>query len=127
MKKRTECNRKKKTTNNELRPEDNADGASREKNKLSGKFQWIIISYPETARGNSRHATYELSVCFSLESSSAESAKTEKPEIFGADTAFRLTKASQYCPETMFLHYHTKHMRGLLNVANAIARFNINE
>ena len=27
----------------------------------------------------------------------------------------------------MFLHYHTKHMRGLLNVAHALARFNINE
>ena len=27
----------------------------------------------------------------------------------------------------MFSHYHTKHMRGLLNVAHALARFNIND
>ena len=37
---KTECNRKKRTTKNELQPEDNADRASRKKN--NGNFQFPI-------------------------------------------------------------------------------------
>ena len=37
---KTECNRKKRTTKNELQPEDNADRASREKSR--GNFQFPI-------------------------------------------------------------------------------------